>query len=182
MLWWSGLGPSSSSWMRLASTSWTGRLCCVRSFWTRCAFTRLTQHRVLSRTRKQFIDKVVEVLIQLTFQQSKVFVFVSPQIQFIDRSWTFQLRTERGTHSALCNGRRSCEQQRQVPAAHPCLVQAVEKTVESTRAALGKSCGHACCGATTGAGLSAETVEVPQISSSTASMMILSLVSDGFSP
>ena len=83
--------------------AWTGRLCCVRSSWTKCAFTRLTQHRGCRGPASSSM--------QLKFQQSKVFVFVSPQIQFIDRLWTFQLRTERGTRSALCNGRRSCEQQ-----------------------------------------------------------------------
>ena len=62
-----------------------------------------------------------------------------PQIEFIDRLWTFQLRAERGTQSALCRkplvsaalgARRSCEQQRQVPATHPCLVQTVQKPVK----------------------------------------------------
>ena len=47
-------------------------------------------------------NTVVPVIMQLEFQQSKVFVFQLPQIQFIDRLWTFQLRAERGTHSANC--------------------------------------------------------------------------------
>ena len=56
-------------------------------------------------------------------------MFRAKFIQFINRLWTFQLRTER-CYSALCSGRRSCEQQRQVPAVHPSLVQALQKTVE----------------------------------------------------
>ena len=51
----------------------------------------------------QFIDKVVFVLLQLKFQQSRVFTGNSST-----ECWTFQLCSERGTHSANCAEGCSC--------------------------------------------------------------------------
>ena len=62
----------------------------------------------------QFIDKVVDVLMQLKFQQSRVCTGSSST-----ECWTFQLRTERYPQCKLCGRlflrRRPCDQQRQVP-------------------------------------------------------------------
>ena len=65
--------------------------------------------------RRGAIDKVVFVLLQLKFQQSRVCTGSSST-----ECWTFQLRTERGTHSTNCAEgcswrRRPCDQQRQFP-------------------------------------------------------------------
>ena len=63
----------------------------------------------------QFIDKVVDVLMQLKFQQSRVC-----NGQFIDRVLDIFSCAQRGTHSANCAEdcswrRRRCDQQRQFP-------------------------------------------------------------------
>ena len=51
----------------------------------------------------QFIDKVVDVSLQLKFQQSRVCTGSSST-----ECWTFQLCSERGTHSANCAEGCSC--------------------------------------------------------------------------
>ena len=95
-------GASWSSWTRLASTRLTWRFCapgwscCVRSSWT-------------------FSTGVVEVPQAVdrqgggrphAAQVSAVQGVRVPQIQFIDRLWTPQLRAERGTHRANCTENR----------------------------------------------------------------------------
>ena len=126
---------------------------------------------------EKIIDKVVDVIMQLEFQQSEVFFFQLPQIQFIDRLWAFRLRTERGTHSAKLLRKPEIpqvhyavfdvpgEQQRQVPAAHPCLVQTVQKSVEIPQVqCLGKVVDAPVVVQRQVPWLSSETVEVPLIS------------------
>ena len=110
----------------------------------------------LSRSRKQFIDKVADVLMQLLFQQSKVFGCL--KFSSSTDCGQFSCAQRRSTHSANCAENRWFplrllvdvpvnRQQRRVPAAHPCLVQIVQKNVEIPQVQ------------------SAVTVEVPQIRS-----------------
>ena len=62
----------------------------------------------------QFIDKVVDVLMQLEFQQSRVCTGSSST-----ECWPFQLRTERYPQCTLCRrlflASMPCDQQRQFP-------------------------------------------------------------------
>ena len=124
-------GASWSSWTRLAPTRLTWRFCapgwsCVRSSWTRCAFTRLTQHGGCRGPASSSSTRW-----RTSSCSSKVFV----HRQIVDISVA---RREVYAQCKLCRkplvstaigGRHSCEQQRQVPAAHPCLVQTVQSSV-----------------------------------------------------
>ena len=72
-------GASWSFWTRLASSRLTWRFCapgwscCVRSSCTRCVVTRLTQHRGCRGPASSPSTRWRTSLMQLKFQQSKVF-------------------------------------------------------------------------------------------------------------